>query len=131
MSLSSELYSEVSDPCYIFELRSFSKICPQGARVWLPDSAQVWVPGRVVSSSLSEGEGELAVLPEEAPSGEATPLIIRVESKTTGKVLPLMNPDLLLGASDLTTLSYLHEPAGMYVHHWAVTRDLLTGTSLQ
>ena len=25
---------------------------------------------------------------------------------------PLRNPDILVGANDLTTLSYLHEPAG-------------------
>ena len=26
---------------------------------------------------------------------------------------PLRNPEILIGANDLTTLSYLHEPAGI------------------
>lgn len=88
----------------------------QGARVWLPDSAEVWVPGQVVSLTLPGGKGvgsgkaEVIVLPEEGPS-KTTPTTIVVESPTTG-LPPLRNPELLLGASDLTTLSYLHEPAG-------------------
>ena len=37
---------------------------------------------------------------------------------------PLRNPEILIGANDLTTLSYLHEPAGkekeQYFFSWDV-----------
>ena len=33
--------------------------------------------------------------------------------KTPDNLPPLRNPDILLGENDLTSLSYLHEPAGM------------------
>ena len=31
---------------------------------------------------------------------------------------PLRNPEILLGENDLTTLSYLHEPAGKQVQQF-------------
>lgn len=83
----------------------------QGTQVWLPDKQQVWVCGEVLSSHVTEvltlrvkGEGS-----EER--GE--PLLIKVTSKA--EFPPLKNPQLLVGANDLTSLSYLHEPAGEVV----------------
>jgi len=35
--------------------------------------------------------------------------------KTLDNLPPLRNPDILLGENDLTSLSYLHEPAGTIV----------------
>lgn len=35
-------------------------------------------------------------------------------SKDKKKLPPLRNPEILVGENDLTTLSYLHEPAGLY-----------------
>ena len=34
--------------------------------------------------------------------------------KTDGDLPPLRNPDILIGENDLTSLSYLHEPAVLY-----------------
>jgi len=36
-------------------------------------------------------------------------------SKDKKKLPPLRNPEILVGENDLTTLSYLHEPAGLYM----------------
>lgn len=36
-------------------------------------------------------------------------------SKDKKKLPPLRNPEVLVGENDLTTLSYLHEPAGLYM----------------
>ena len=42
---------------------------------------------------------------------------IRIDvSKDVSKLPPLRNPEVLVGENDLTTLSYLHEPAGLYKH---------------
>ena len=35
-----------------------------------------------------------------------------VTVKDKGSLPPLRNPDILVGENDLTSLSYLHEPAG-------------------
>lgn len=34
--------------------------------------------------------------------------------KSDGELPPLRNPDILIGENDLTSLSYLHEPAVLY-----------------
>ncbi|NXW59659.1 MYO5B protein, partial [Eurystomus gularis] len=76
----------------------------QGARVWIPDSVEVW---RVAEITRSYKEGD-------------TVLHLRLED---GSVLtypiefqlpPLCNPDCLSGANDLVALSYLHEPAVLH-----------------
>ena len=85
----------------------------QGARVWVPDREKVWVGGEVVS--VVEGEGV-----EVQYEGEEGVRMMEVRSQDS---LPLLrNPEILVGANDLTTLSYLHEPAGtcismyLYIH---------------
>ena len=85
----------------------------QGARVWVPDREKVWVGGEVVS--VVEGEGV-----EVQCEGEEGVRMMEVRSQDS---LPLLrNPEILVGANDLTTLSYLHEPAGtcismyLYIH---------------
>ena len=35
-----------------------------------------------------------------------------LQVKTSDALPPLRNPDILVGENDLTSLSYLHEPAG-------------------
>ena len=37
-----------------------------------------------------------------------------LEVKRDGDLPPLRNPDILIGENDLTSLSYLHEPAVLY-----------------
>ena len=36
-----------------------------------------------------------------------------IDIKSSEDLPPLRNPDILIGADDLTNLSYLHEPAGI------------------
>ena len=50
---------------------------------------------------------------------DATPLEIEIGSqKGQSELPPLRNPDILIGENDLTSLSYLHEPA--VLHNLAV-----------
>ena len=74
----------------------------QGTRVWLPHKSQVWCPGVVVSPFHA---GKLVVEEEE---GESRELVVT----SPADLPPLRNPHILVGANDLTTLSYLHESAG-------------------
>lgn len=39
----------------------------------------------------------------------------KITVKTSDNLPPLRNPDILLGENDLTSLSYLHEPAGIVI----------------
>ena len=71
--------------------------------VWLPDASQVWVKADIVSSLTN---GKLVV--RRHNDGREETLLLG-----PGDALPaLVNPAVLLGTSDLTSLSYLHEPAG-------------------
>ena len=63
----------------------------------------MWVGGDVVR--VVEGEGV-----EVQCEGEDVTRLVEAKSHDS---LPLLrNPQMLVGANDLTTLSYLHEPAG-------------------
>ncbi|NXV81374.1 MYO5A protein, partial [Atlantisia rogersi] len=69
----------------------------QGARVWIPDCAEVW---RVAEITRDYKEGD-AVLHLSLEDGSL-------------QLLPLCNPDCLSDANDLVALSYLHEPAVLH-----------------
>ena len=77
----------------------------QGARVWVPDKERVWVGGEVVT--VVKGESV-----EVQCEGEEGTRVLEAKSHDT---LPLLrNPEILVGANNLTSLSYLHEPAGTH-----------------
>ena len=79
----------------------------QGALVWVPDREKVWIAGEMVTVGVGEGEGECVEVRCEGEKGT------RVVECGSHDQLPLpRNPDILIGVNDLTTLSYLHEPAG-------------------
>ncbi|CAN7946161.1 unnamed protein product [Ixodes pacificus] len=74
----------------------------KGTRIWLPDAAAVWKAAEITkgfdgsSLEVEDENGEKQVLAVNAPD----------------KLPPLRNPEILIGGNDLTSLSYLHEPAG-------------------
>ncbi|NWQ84872.1 MYO5A protein, partial [Columbina picui] len=81
---------------------------PQGARVWIPDSVDVW---RVAEITRGYKEGD-TVLHLRLEDGS-----VRLElCSPTGPCClpPLCNPDCLSGADDLVALSHLHEPAVLH-----------------
>ena len=82
-------------------------ICTQGAQVWLADPTEVWQPGKVVEPLT---DGRMVVEREKGGGCE------EVTVCSSADLPPLRNPDILVGANDLTSLSYLHEPAGKLLH---------------
>ncbi|NWV68507.1 MYO5B protein, partial [Malurus elegans] len=76
----------------------------QGARVWIPDHAEVW---RVAEVTRGYREGD-AVLYVRLEDGSV--LTHPMEPRPP----PLCNPDCLSGANDLVALSHLHEPAVLH-----------------
>lgn len=79
----------------------------KGAKVWVPHPERIW---------------ETASLLEDYKSNQAS-LKVHVDDTSQTKVLviksdadlpPLRNPDILIGENNLTSLSFLHEPAVLY-----------------
>ncbi|XP_064645972.1 unconventional myosin-Va-like isoform X4 [Lineus longissimus] len=77
----------------------------KGARVWIRDPEVVWRGAELLVDY--KGQKELDV---EYEDGEQTNIAI----KTKDALPPLRNPEILIGENDLTSLSYLHEPAVLY-----------------
>ncbi|XP_023938107.2 unconventional myosin-Va [Bicyclus anynana] len=75
------------------------------AHVWVEHPVQVWEGATVTSDYRS---GVLIVRIDQ--SGEIRQIKITDEKKLP----PLRNPSLLIGQNDLTSLSYLHEPAVLH-----------------
>lgn len=78
-----------------------------GTRVWLPSKEKVWIPAKVTSYSGDKLEVQL----DDGSSSDSQVIQIKAPEKD---LPPLRNPDILIGQNDLTSLSYLHEPAVLY-----------------
>ncbi|XP_059483420.1 unconventional myosin-Va isoform X2 [Neocloeon triangulifer] len=76
----------------------------KGARVWVPCAEDVWEGAEVRHDYKG---GALVILTERGKEQELT-------IKDDKELPPLRNPDILIGENDLTSLSYLHEPAVLY-----------------
>ncbi|KAJ7678476.1 P-loop containing nucleoside triphosphate hydrolase protein [Mycena rosella] len=75
-----------------------------GARIWLEDSEQGWIPAEVSSCTKAASDTLTLVVTDE--NGKETTLT------GAGSSLPhLRNPPLLESADDLATLSHLNEPS--------------------
>ncbi|CAH0551807.1 unnamed protein product [Brassicogethes aeneus] len=78
----------------------------KGAKVWIPHTEKVWEAAEL-TEDYKPNNASLKVLTEE---NEEKSLALKAESD-----LPfLRNPQILIGENDLTSLSYLHEPAVLY-----------------
>ncbi|XP_065350238.1 unconventional myosin-Va isoform X2 [Cloeon dipterum] len=82
----------------------FAYLYNRGARVWVPCAEQVWVGAEVQQDYKG---GTLVIRTEQ---GKEQVLTIKDDKDLP----PLRNPDILIGENDLTSLSYLHEPAVLY-----------------
>ncbi|CAL9696916.1 unnamed protein product [Knipowitschia caucasica] len=79
----------------------------KGARVWLPDAAEVWKSAEVLKD-YTPGDKTLSLQLEDGT-------LLEQKLEPGGGDLPhLRNPNILVGENDLTSLSYLHEPAVLH-----------------
>ncbi|XP_022802810.1 unconventional myosin-Va-like isoform X2 [Stylophora pistillata] len=78
----------------------------KGARVWIPHDQVIWIGGELTKDLKEDG-----ILEIELEDGNEITLDV---SKGKQNLPPLRNPEVLVGENDLTTLSYLHEPAVLY-----------------
>ncbi|KAL5257243.1 hypothetical protein ACHWQZ_G012247 [Mnemiopsis leidyi] len=84
-----------------------------GSRVWLKDREEVWKGGVVLS--YAPDDHIVVVDPE-------TEKELRISLKDNKSAMPpLRNPDILTMENNLTTMSYLHEPAVLHSLHQRFT----------
>ncbi|XP_071941692.1 unconventional myosin-Va-like isoform X2 [Antedon mediterranea] len=84
---------------------STEELYSKGARVWIRDPEEVWIGG-TLTKDYKEGQN----VEVELEDGQERTIKI----KTKDAMPPLRNPEILIGENDLTSLSYLHEPAVLY-----------------
>uniref|UniRef100_A0A8C4R4P1 Methyl-CpG binding domain protein 3b n=1 Tax=Eptatretus burgeri TaxID=7764 RepID=A0A8C4R4P1_EPTBU len=86
---------------------SSPELYAKGVLVWIPDDNEVWVSA-VVMRAYTDGDNCLHL---EREDGQ----VLEYAVAPPHTPLPfLRNPDFLVGENDLTSLSYLHEPAVLY-----------------
>ncbi|XP_065199527.1 unconventional myosin-Va isoform X2 [Planococcus citri] len=76
----------------------------KGSRVWIQHPVEIWESAEIIESY--DGK-KLSVLTESGDKRE-------IKTEKSDELPPLRNPDILIGENDLTSLSYLHEPAVLY-----------------
>ncbi|CAG2116905.1 unnamed protein product, partial [Medioppia subpectinata] len=84
----------------------FPELYTKGSKIWIKHSTDVWQCA-VIKVNFSQKEKSLVVEDEEEQE-------ITIPVKDLSCLPPLRNPDILIGANDLTSLSYLHEPADLW-----------------
>ncbi|XP_061833885.1 unconventional myosin-Vb isoform X2 [Nerophis lumbriciformis] len=81
----------------------------QGASVWIPDPDAVWVPAQLLQDYTRDEKHVLLQFPGREE--------VRYPVAAPSDLPPLANPDISEGESDLTALSFLHEPAILHNLH--------------
>ncbi|XP_058500889.1 unconventional myosin-Va-like [Solea solea] len=84
-----------------------AELYSQFARVWLPDAAEVWKSADLIKD-FTPGDLTLSLQLE-----DGTEVEFKIDARTNN-LPPLRNPNILVGKNDLTSLSYLHEPAVLH-----------------
>ncbi|MCJ1393812.1 Myosin type-2 heavy chain 1 [Xylographa bjoerkii] len=88
-----------------------------GTRAWQPDPTEGWVASQVEEKII---HGDKVRIVFELENGEIRVLetsLAVLHSENNDSLPPLMNPTILEASDDLTNLSHLNEPAGMFLTH--------------
>jgi myosin-5 len=127
--------------CFCNIILSFFYSKSQGAKVWLPDLVDVWRVGEILED-FKQGSLRLQLDNGEVSQNSWNEFIARntffflflsylntlsfeistnnlsqvreLEIKENSDLPHLRNPEFLIGGNDLTSLSYLHEPAVLH-----------------
>ena len=92
--------------------------------MWVRDENDVWAPASVLTEPndsrlrLEREDAQVSVLVRWKRRKRSFQ-IVELRVNNASDYPPLRNPDILVGLNDLTTLSYLHEPAGRLIHSFA------------
>ncbi|RHZ80366.1 hypothetical protein Glove_137g32 [Diversispora epigaea] len=93
----------------------------KGTTVWFPDEHEGWKSAHLVSKEETGDNVKLTFLSENGKEIVIATTIDKLQKSNYAELPPLRNPPLLEASDDLTSLSYLNEPA---VLHTIKTRYL-------
>ncbi|XP_008202902.1 unconventional myosin-Va isoform X2 [Nasonia vitripennis] len=79
----------------------------KGARVWVPHAEKVWESAMLLEDYKPASK---SLLCKTEDAKESKSLAVASDAELP----PLRNPDILIGENNLTSLSFLHEPAVLY-----------------
>ncbi|XP_076683865.1 unconventional myosin-Va-like isoform X3 [Andrena cerasifolii] len=79
----------------------------KGGRVWVPHPEKIW-EGAVLLEDYKLNQNSLKVHTDDSNQTKI------LDVKSDADLPPLRNPDILIGENNLTSLSFLHEPAVLY-----------------
>ncbi|CAG8490447.1 5123_t:CDS:10, partial [Diversispora eburnea] len=83
----------------------------KGTSVWFPDEHEGWKSAQLVSKEETGGNVKLTFLSENGKEIVIATTIDKLQKSNHAELPPLRNPPLLEASDDLTSLSYLNEPA--------------------
>ena len=108
------LISLSTDPLHQYRVHIYNEnmvsLYDVGTTCWYPDEKLGWIGARVVSNKLEGNKHVIKMVSEQDESQEFTVETDNL-SEDNEKLPPLRNPPILEAAEDLTSLSYLNEPA--------------------
>ncbi|ODV64333.1 myosin family protein [Ascoidea rubescens DSM 1968] len=86
-----------------------------GTHCWYPDAQHGWIPVEIVSNEKLPNNKYQIILKNESTSKNLPPILVNSLNDEVEKNLPsLRNPRILEASEDLTSLSYLNEPAVLH-----------------
>ncbi|XP_060874388.1 unconventional myosin-Va isoform X3 [Metopolophium dirhodum] len=87
------------------DIQNHRNLYALGTKIWIPCHSEVWQTAEIIEAY----DGHKLTVRKIKSRDEQ---VIKISSDE--ELPPLQNPDILLGENDLTSLSYLHEPAILY-----------------
>ncbi|RGB42533.1 P-loop containing nucleoside triphosphate hydrolase protein [Rhizophagus diaphanus] len=86
----------------------------KGTAVWFPDDKEGWTSAQLVSKDVSGDNVKLTFLTDDGKDVVIGTTLTKLSQTNNAELPPLRNPPMLESADDLTSLSYLNEPAVLH-----------------
>ncbi|RIB05104.1 putative myosin MYO2 protein [Gigaspora rosea] len=93
----------------------------KGTGVWFPDNREGWISAQLATKEVTGDNVKLNFVTDEGKEIAITTTLTKLAQTNNAELPPLRNPPMLEAVDDLTSLSYLNEPA---VLHTIKTRYL-------
>ncbi|CAG8705556.1 34749_t:CDS:10, partial [Gigaspora margarita] len=83
----------------------------KGTGVWFPDNREGWISAQLVTKEVTGDNVKLNFVTDEGKEIAFTTTLTKLAQTNNAELPPLRNPPMLEAVDDLTSLSYLNEPA--------------------
>ncbi|CAG8544082.1 27163_t:CDS:10 [Dentiscutata erythropus] len=83
----------------------------KGTGVWFPDNREGWISAQLITKEVNGDNVKLTFIGDEGKEIVITTTLTKLAQTNNAELPPLRNPPMLEAVDDLTSLSYLNEPA--------------------